>query len=369
MLAADMTAAMAAGQTRNQAVDPMLSPFGIGGSNASTRERNFPNWIPQMVAIGIHTTRRLGGTGWSGQAEHKWETLDWQLDYLNGQGVSTGGGFYNYRSGKDKYGLPMDDLPGWSSDVTQLTAHFKGKISYWEIWNEPPNGTARGQTAQDYCKFAIATYDAAKKGDPNCLVGIAAKSAAINYIDQALAAGAAGHFDYITLHPYETAGCVMDHPGTEMVYLQIAGTVHKMLAARDPSKVNCPIIFTEPGYAAGGQYNKGGPNTQAYALVKYYTMGIAEGIASIDWFEGMDGDSGPMGIIAANGTPRPAYTAMAQMIKLLGQHPAFLGWVLLNDKHYGFVFQGTKGTVLSTWAATKEPDTVDFGQPVKIMDP
>ena len=42
---------------------------------------------------------------------------------------------------------------------------------------------------------------------------------------------------------------------------------------------------------------------------------------------------------------------MAQMIQHLGQHPVYLGWVMLNEKHYGFVFQGVQTTVLITWAS------------------
>jgi hypothetical protein len=177
--------------------------------------------------------------------------------------------------------------------------------------------------------------------------------------------------DYVTLHPYEVSGCTLSHPGAEVVYLQIADTVRKMLAARDPDRVNCPIIFTEIG-CAGGPTKEGyigGPELQGEAVVKYYSMGIAQGIACIQWFEGMDGDSGPMGLLTGKGEKRPAYTAMAQMIKYFGQRPTYLGWVLLNDKHYGFVFQGAKGTVLATWASTKATDKVDFGQPVQIVDP
>ena len=47
----------------------------------------------------------------------------------------------------------------------------------------------------------------------------------------------------------------------------------------------------------------------------------------------------------------------------------YLGWVLLNGKHYGFVFQGAKGPVLITWAYKGVPDRVDFGQSVSIVDP
>jgi hypothetical protein len=57
------------------------------------------------------------------------------------------------------------------------------------------------------------------------------------------------------------------------------------------------------------------------------------------------------------------------MIKLLGQHPTYLGWVLLNDKDYGFVFKGDKSNVLVTWAPNRSTDTIDFGQPVSVVDP
>ncbi len=361
--------------------DDYLSPFGIGGSHASNwgGPAN-AGWIPQMVAIGI-TSQRTCNTGWPSvepvEGKWKWDLLDAQMSYLEGQHIRFGGIFNSSPkwNTKDKSGtLPVNNLAAWSNYVSEVVKHAKGRIKYWEVWNEPPNGTAPDQTAADYAKIVIAAYDAAKAADPDCKVGIAAKSVAINDLDQAIAAGAKGHFDYLTLHPYEVGGCTITHPGTEVVYLQIRSTVRKMLAARDPAKIDCPIIFTELGFAAGGQYshkiaNFSAPEVQGQALVKYYAMGIAQGINCIQWFEGRDGDSGPMGLLDARGTPRPAYTAMAQMIKHFGQQPTYLGWVLLNDKHYGFVFQGAKGTVLATWASSLAADKVEFGQEVQIVDP
>jgi hypothetical protein len=147
-----------------------------------------------------------------------------------------------------------------------------------------------------------------------------------------------------------------------------------MLKAQDPAKANCPIIFTELGHAASGQYGAhlpgyADPDVMAHAVVKYYAMGIAQGITVIQWFEAMDGDSGPMGLLDGKAQPRPAYNALATMIKLFGLYPKYLGWVLLNDKHYAFVYQGAKGTVMATWAATMAPDKVDFGKAAKVVDP
>jgi hypothetical protein len=358
-----------------------LSPFGIGSCHSCNwGQPANARWVPQMVAIGL-TNHRTCNTGWSEvereEGKWTWDNLDKQMNYLQEQKIAFGGiliGNPKWNKRDSQGGLPVNNLAGWSRYVTEVVKHAKGRINNWEIWNEPPNGTAPKQTAADYAKIVIAAYDAAKAVDPDCKIGIAAKSVAVNYLDQALAAGAKGHFDYITLHPYETAGCTITHPGTEPVYLHIHGIVRKMLAARDPAKVDCPLIFTELGFAAGGQYSHKvahftAPEVQAHAVVKYYTMGIAQGITVIQWFEAMDGDSGPMGLLDGKGNARPAYTALAQTIKYLGQRPTYLGWVLLNDKHYAFVFQGAKSTVLVTWAASLATDKVDFGQPVQMVDP
>ena len=363
-----------------QAWPKELSPFGIGSCYINNRSaQSNAGWAPQMVGIGI-TNCRTVHTSWEAvEPENgKWafDTLDAQMAYLESQHIEFGGILAGNPqwSAKGGRGLPMNNLEGWSNYVFETVKHCKGRIKNWEVWNEPPNGTAPNQTAADYGKLVTAAYDAAKAADPDCKIGIAAKSVAINYLDQAIASGAKGHFDYITLHPYETAGCTISRPGTERIYLQIHETLRKMLLARDPAKVDCPVIFTELGFAAGGQYSQriagfSAPQIQAQALVKYYAMGIAQGIDCIQWFEARDGDSGPMGLLDAKGTPRIAYTALEQMIKYLGQHPTYLGWVLLNDKHYGFVFQGPNGTVLATWASTLDHDDIDFGKPVRIVDP
>lgn len=167
----------------------------------------------------------------------------------------------------------------------------------------------------------------------------------MNYLEQVIKAGAKDHFDYVVLHPYEILNGIAENTGSEAVYMNIVPTLRKMLAAQNPAKAGVPIIFTELGSDAAK-----GADTQAHALVKAYTMGIAQGVACIQWFEGLDGDSGPMGLLDGKGYPRPSYTAMSQMLEHFGQHPKFLGWVLLNDRDYGFVFQGAKGTVLVAWA-------------------
>ena len=323
-----------------------------------------------MKAIGLKYYRTCH-TGWSAvepvEGQWHWNTLDQQMRYLTKQGFNFGGmliGNPEWNTKDERGNMPVNNLPAWSAYVSAVVGHCQHKVKRWEVWNEPPNFTGKDQTPADYAKIIVSAYRAAKSADPDCLVGLAAKSAHVNYLEQVIKAGAKDHFDYITLHPYEVLNGVADNVGTEPVFMHIVPTIRKMLAAQNPVKVNVPILFTELGCDL-----KKGANIQAHALIKAYTMSIAQGVACVQWFEGRDGDSGPLGLLDNEGKPRPAYTALAQMILHLGQHPDYVGWVLLNDTHPGFVFQSNNTTVLVAWGQKSGDADVRFNETVQIVDP
>ena len=371
VLAALFAAAGAASAADKPAPPAPLSPFGIGSCYTNNRSAaDNARWIPKMAEIGL-AVHRTPHTDWGAlepePGKWAWGPLDEQMKFLDGHkfvygAILAGNPKWNT---KDAPGtLPVHNLPGWSNYVSELAKHVKGKVKRFEVWNEPPNFTGKDQTPADYAKLVVASYDALKAVDPTYLVGLAAKSAHVNYLEQVIRAGAKDHFDYVVLHPYEVLDGVADDAGSESVYMHIVPTVRKMLAAQNPVKADVPVIFTELGSDA-----KRGADRQAHALVKDYTMGIAQGVECIQWFEGRDGDSGPMGLLDDKGKPRPAYAAMGRMIEHFGRHPNYLGWVLLNDKHYGFVFQGAAGTVLATWVSGGKPEVLDFGREVTIANP
>ncbi|MBK1815326.1 beta-galactosidase [Luteolibacter yonseiensis] len=353
--------------------DPLeLGPFGIGSCHVRGRNAgDSKTWIPQMREIGLRYLRS-GGTGWSMVQPEKerfdFKELDEQLDYFSQQGILTGGlllGNPGWNTADAPGSLPVNNLAGWSEYVSEIVKHTRGRVKWWEVWNEPPNFTGRDQTPADYAKIVISAYDAAKAADPACRVGLAAKSSHVQYLEAVIEAGAKDHFDYITLHPYEILDGIADDAGTEAVFMNIVPVVRKMLAAKNPAKKDVPILFTELGCDA----EKKGADVQANVLVKAYAMGIAQGVSCIHWFEGMDGDSGPMGLIDASGKPRPSYTALAQMIRHLGQKPGYLGWVLMNGKNPAFAFQGAAGPVLVAWTSRKTRDEIRFSKPVGFVNP
>ena len=360
----------AASESGNQAGAMELSPFGIGSCYINNRSaQDDERWIPQMAAIGIRMMRTCH-TAWDNvepkEGQWTWDALDNQMRFMASNHLDFGGILIGSVPWDKEHsvGLPIDNIPAWSNYVFHVVQHVGKEVKYWEVWNEPPNFIGPKQTASDYARILISAHDAAKKANPECLVGLAAKSVHVNFIEHVIKAGGRDHFDFITLHPYEVLGTVADGAGTEALYMNIVPTVRKMLAAQNPAKTNAPIIFTELGYDAGKSAQH-----QAEALEKAYTMGIAQGVECIEWFEGRDGDSGPMGLLDKNGKPRLAYTAMAQLIKYLGQRPTYLGWLLFDKRDYGFVFQGPKGTVIAAWARTGKPTELVFDSSVEIINP
>jgi len=350
---------------------PWDSMFSIGGDATTSRNvAMHKTWVPEMRAIGIDSMRTIN-VHWIRSQPSEEDPVDFpnmeaQAAYLKSQGMTFGGTL----SGCPKWangvgGLPVGAFDLWAGYVGAVVGRLKDDIHAWEIWNEPPNFTNKNENPKDYADTLITAYKAAKEADPDCLVGIAAKSAHINYLDRVIASGAKDHFDFLTLHPYELLGLVHKHPGTEPMFMSIAPTTRKMLARRNPAKQDVPIWFTELGADA----ERLGEDGQAASLVKAYTMAIEQGVASISWFEGRDGDSGPMGLMTKDKTKRMAYTAMAEMIRHYGQQPKAIGWLMLNDRHYAFAAEGKHGTILSAWTTTRTPDQVDFGKMCEIVDP
>jgi hypothetical protein len=324
------------------------SPFGIAPSASSTYV--FDVWAPMMAAIGVRWVRNFE----TAKAEERLATA--KANQIQVSGILQW-------SASNTASFPVDNLAGWRSYVRALVMRCKGEVKYWEVWNEPPNFSAN-KSPSDYAKIVIAAYEEVKAVDPTIQLGIATRSNNVNFLDQALVAGAAAHFDYVTVHPYELLDLLST--GWEPVFVRIVPTLRRMLAARDPARAMAPIWFTEVGQPVTAPVT---PMNQADSVIQAYTLGIAQGVARVEWFEGVDGDSGPFGLVSSDGQPRPSYTALKSLTANLGPNPRYFGWVLLNSKHYAFVFEGPRANLMVTWARPKTTEALTFDPPVTLITP
>ncbi|HVE41782.1 MAG TPA: hypothetical protein VNM14_17955 [Planctomycetota bacterium] len=329
------------------------SPWGIAPSHSASW--GVGSWSKEIADTGVHWMRGF----------HQGE-MDRVLPILEKNGFQVAGILqWSNKKGKE-HTFPSDALPEWKTYVGDIIKRAKGRVRYWEVWNEPPN-FSHSKSPVDYAKIVAAAYAAAKEADPSVQIGLAAQSVNLNFLAQALDAGAAGNFDYVTVHPYEIMDMVAN--GWEPQFMSIVPNIRKMLADKSPTKKDVPVWFTEVGQPV----EKGiTPEMQSDTILKAYVLGLAQGVRRIHWFEGIDGDSGPFGLIAGNTGSAPkrlSYTALTQLIKALGQTPRFVGWLLVDGKHYGFVFEGPNGAVLATWSGPGVDAKVGLGGKVRVIQP
>ena len=107
---------------------------------------------------------------------------------------------YNWPQIKHSDVPPLDK---WKRYVSKLTAHAKGRIKYYEVFNEP-NGYL---PAEIYFPYLKAFYEEAKKSDPSCkVVGLCVTSDFGTVGDQfttdMMKLGAGKYMDIASFHPY-----------------------------------------------------------------------------------------------------------------------------------------------------------------------
>ncbi|MBB5351560.1 hypothetical protein HNR46_001797 [Haloferula luteola] len=352
------------------AAEETRTPFGVGSCHVNGRSvEDYQRWVPQMVELGLKDQRSLM-SGWGElertPGEWHWENMDAQWSYLHERGIETGTLLLGNPAWnqKDPPGhLPVNFIDGWSEYVRQVVRHFRGRIRRYEVWNEPPNFTGPQQTAADYARLVVAAYDAAKAVDPDAQIGLTTKSAHLVYLRQAIEAGAADHFDWISLHPYEVLDGIVADIGMEPIYANLVPSVRRMLAEVNPGRKDVPVVFTELGVDAG----RHGEAKQADALVKAYVIGMAQGLENLQWFEGRDGDSGPMGLLDGQGRPRAAYHAYGRLIQALGLHPQPRGWAVLGASTYGWLFECDGKDVVVAWCPRGGREELSFSGEVEFV--
>ena len=351
-----------------------FNPFGVACSAQQSSTANMAAWLPQVSGIGVKWTRLF--PSWGGIENPKgtfnWTGVDGRLTLCEANNIKLIGMF----NGNSAWATPTGTLPtgtaqlaDWYSYVNTLVAHCGNRVKYWEVWNEPPNFTGTSKDVDElYAATVTAAYHAAKAANPDCMVGLAAKSVDVAFLEGVLADGAADHFDFITVHPYEHLGRLRTDYW-EGAYLTIVKDIRTMLSAANPAKVNVPIIFTEVGTNLDSSGVTEG--SQAADVVKAYSMAIAQGVQQVCWFEARDsvGDSGRGGLIVSGTTHRQSFHAMHMLTQYLGPAPAYQGWIMQNTLNYGFVFKNNGTNVMATWAPPGTTNTVTFTGTVQVVDP
>lgn len=113
------------------------------------------------------------------------------------------------------YRFPPDPkyIPDFQKFFTTLARRYRGKVKYYEFWNEP-NGCgwinddcANGHMAHTYVPWLKLWYEAMKAGDPNCVLAVGGLDyhtgvEGWRYVEDIYKAGGGDYFDAVAIHPY-----------------------------------------------------------------------------------------------------------------------------------------------------------------------
>ncbi len=276
-------------------------------------------WIRQdFVWQHIEPTR--GTFNFSGYDEMVEDAL---ANGFNILGICAPGGDHQYAnpwSSGDVSPHTEEQYQDYANFVSALVQRYKGKVMYWEIWNEPDiDEFWRPQPdAVNYTNLLKHAYIAAKEADPSVkIVGLGGVDPGkTEYIRTAFQNGALDYMDVISLHPYG------DSPIFERSFQYQNLDVIKNLMSEYDSAL--PIWATETSYTT---YSQGlSEERHAELLVRVYLSLLSQGVETIFWYVLADDpkcapaedDSAPHpGLLDSNLLPRKAYYAYKNMAVLL----------------------------------------------------
>jgi len=93
----------------------------------------------------------------------------------------------------------------WVAYVKALVAHYRGRVSHYEIWNEPDGKWCwkTGVNATELGLFSLATARAIKETDKDAyVIGGSLCLRPIAFINEALTTGMAEYLDFVSFHEY-----------------------------------------------------------------------------------------------------------------------------------------------------------------------
>ena len=201
------------------ALDVKKTPFGIGFEKLDRDVFDPEKAYDKISKVGAKWVRLQSGWQRTEKEEgvYDFAWLDTIVDNLIERGMTPwlclcyGNGLYDDFA-KEIFGAagcpPIYDdrqRTAWKNYVAATVKHFKGRIEYYEVWNEPDGIWCwkKGINATELGEFTVATADAIRSAD-SCakVIGGVVWDRRLGYICEALATGMGKKIDAISFHEY-----------------------------------------------------------------------------------------------------------------------------------------------------------------------
>lgn len=343
--------------------------------------------VDKLYNHGIAPVPVLGGswiTPITVDKDHKLKHPQWLVD--SSVSVTAGSGFANegYRAF-----LPPDDY--WRSHVARMVNRYKGKVTHWEIMNEPniwiypptPIGgdgkelpwvsgsdAAIKAQAEQYVVYLKSAAEEIRAADPTakivgfCPTGDMGSRSTVPFIAGGIAAGGLNYADVVSFHPYSAAHLGSQNPADTALAAIRAETAK--------ARPDVPLWNTEVYYLN----EEGSRGDSAFVRPRHVAsrvlIDLGEGVAqscSVDdsalWKKTLN----PGFINGANSRWLPsanfvAYNTLARHLE--GAKPVAGGKVALGPDTNGYVYQRRDGSFLAALWNYRPVADLDFVLPSAI---
>lgn len=233
------------------------------------------------------------GTGWPqvnpSRGKYDWKALDQWLTLAKKHNVDvlyTFGRVPSWANGGKGQSVPPTDLDDWDNFVRAIAQHAKGRIRFWEVWNEPNEPKFWTGDIPTLVTMAQRAQQVIKSVDPNAIVltpsATWTSTSPAQWFDQYFAAGGGQYADAIAFHGY--VGPVPEG---------IVADLQQVWSVAAKYSLNKPVWNTEGSWGIDAKITD--PYAQANFLARYYILQVSQGVQRFYWYawDGSDGGKTP----------------------------------------------------------------------------
>lgn len=276
------------------------------------------------------------------------------------------------------YPPDAEHLPAYRRFARETAAHFATRVKRWEIWNEENVGWRFWPPHEDPAAYGALLKEGAaglREGNPGAVVSLGGlfypeippglpEQGALRYLGNLYAAhpDVGASIDAVAWHPYPYPFVAPEVvlPANSSV-AGSADQVRSFLAGRSERE---ELWVTEAGWPTHVEYGVTREKQAAY-LVRSFAAFWAEGVRLVTWYCYADGpgadhnQEAAFGLVAEDGSAKPAYDALRTFTTLLGDAILAGARSDLGDVE-ALVFEAPSRRITLLWT-TPETLTTDYG--------
>jgi hypothetical protein len=153
----------------------------------------------------------------------------------------------SWASPQGAWNYPAADNQPFVNYASKVIERYKGKVKYWELWNEPDSAVywKPQDGLKSYCALLKEVYLAAKKIDPDCKILNGGLANGLSSVNRLYDNGAGEYFDILNIHIFENplnAGsikAVEAYPRLAYKVMSRNGDAHKQIWI---TEIGCPGV-------------------------------------------------------------------------------------------------------------------------------